>query len=59
MNLFSECCNAPPLGEVDPYGPTGICSECKENSVFREETAWLDRFYKSVKDKDWKNSIFK
>jgi hypothetical protein len=32
----SECCEAPPLGEIDDYSfpVSGICSCCKEGVVF-------------------------
>ena len=36
MEFYSECCNAPPEGEVDESGihPIGFCSQCKDHTVF-------------------------
>lgn len=38
-NMVSECCYAPPQGEVDDRDPeeiTGRCSDCGDGSLFRE-----------------------
>lgn len=39
---FSMCCDAIPLGELDLNsilygGPTGLCSTCRDQAIFREE----------------------
>ena len=34
--LFSECCYAKPLDEVDSNN-LGFCSECRDNAVFHTE----------------------
>jgi hypothetical protein len=40
MDYLSECCDSPPYGSVDlsssPYGgPSGFCSTCFDNCIFR------------------------
>ena len=42
IDWLSQCCDAPPLMEVDistiPYGgPTGFCSHCKDLCDFYSE----------------------
>jgi hypothetical protein len=36
MEFYSECCDAPPEGEVDESGtyPIGFCSQCHEHTAF-------------------------
>ena len=36
MEFYSECCEAPPEGEVDESGayPIGFCSRCKGHTAF-------------------------
>ena len=39
MNYLSECCDAPPIGELDmttvPFGgPSGFCGICHDNCIF-------------------------
>lgn len=36
-DLLSNCCSAPPLGEINENDMTGMCSDCKEGCVFEEE----------------------
>ena len=33
MYYYSQCCEAPPAGELSP-GNLGTCSTCEENAVF-------------------------
>jgi len=40
MDYLSECCYSPPYGELDmstvPYGgPSGFCSTCYDNCIFK------------------------
>tara|TARA_Y100000034_G_scaffold42189_1_gene51745 strand:+ start:198 stop:317 length:120 start_codon:yes stop_codon:yes gene_type:complete len=35
MSKISNCCGALPIGET--YEDLGLCSECKEHAVFKEE----------------------
>ena len=40
VNYLSECCDAPPSGEVDEtiHGIIGFCGRCKDNTVFYIES---------------------
>lgn len=40
MELYTECCEAHPLGYVEEFGGDlfGICCQCKEWSVLYQET---------------------
>lgn len=35
-NLFSDCCGALPLYDLDEYN-CGVCSKCKEHASFSQE----------------------
>lgn len=37
--LVSQCCSAPPLGELD-LDNTGRCSQCREMALFKTRTQW-------------------
>lgn len=38
-SLVSNCCGAPPWGEVsNDNEPVGICSRCKAHAVFEKDT---------------------
>ena len=42
MIYLSECCDAPPIGELDMTtvrfgGPSGFCGVCQDNCIFVDE----------------------
>jgi len=44
IELYSECCDAPPYNEVDG-NLLGICSRCKDPSLFYSDDPgedWID-----------------
>ena len=42
---YSNCCDAPPLSELDVYGekPMGMCMSCRDGAVFNEKVRKVKR----------------
>lgn len=44
MDMYSECCGAKPLWDVEDYDGElyGVCSTCGENALFFDDDDYID-----------------
>ena len=59
MEVYSECCDAPPEGELDESGtyPIGFCSQCKDHTVFYWDLPFEEEKRSFIYDEPFDNVI--